>query len=194
MITLVLGSEDFEDYDEFKRIITKEIPWELSWAYTNKCEHGVGKMIEQYCAEIWSPLCVHTGDPSIKCRKKRQRARNKYFMELCSHVVIIWRNEAKGGLRSVINKARQMFLPLVVYDLRRKKAVICISEARAEQLRAAHERELAAQLEADKAEYDISKMLIQEYGLSEHKTINILDHIRHLKKQFKSEATNGNNA
>ena len=194
MITLVIGSEDYYNYQEFKRIITEEVPWEVSWAYTAKTSTGVGQLIDRYCNEIWSPMCVHSGDPSIQNHKKRLKDRNKYFMEMCSHVVVIWRGESKGALRSVINKAKALFLPLFVYDTRKGKVTVCIDEARAEELKAEYEIELAAQLDMDKVEHDIMQMLVDEYELSEHKAINVVDGIRHLKKQFKLEKDNGNTA
>jgi len=187
-VTLVVGSNDFSDYEEFKRILTEDVPWCVKWILTSQTEVGVGALSEQYTDEIWAPLSVYSGDASIKSRKKRLKARTKYCIDnLAEGVVVIWRGESAGGMRSIINQARKKFFPLLVYDLDKKKVAVSINATQAAEAKRVWQ-EMIIRLEDERRQEEAVAGMLLDYGLSEHKIINIVDRIRHLRKTFEENS------
>ena len=188
LVTLILGSMDFNNYEAFKRVIEDLVPWRVHWMYTNQTEVGVGALVEKYADSLLAPLSVNNGDSNIQSRKRRLKARNRYYMDdLVDAVVIIWRGETLGSMRSIINKAKRMFIPLFVYNINTQTITASIS------LRDAYENKLAyraqiKKLEDERRQEDAMIKTLLEYSLSQHKVVNIIDRVRHLRKKFENNA------
>jgi hypothetical protein len=179
-VSLVVGNNNFDDYDKFKKIITL-VPWEVSWIMTNQITCGVGRLSKLYAEEKYIPISVYSGDPNIKTKKKRRKQRNKYYFDgSIGAAVIIWDQKNTGGLLNIINKSKKLFLPLFIYNINTNK-FFCLSPDKQKELKEKQIKKLK-QIEKNNAQNKEILTVLQAKNFDLVKKIKILNAISHIRK------------